>query len=86
MYGKAGESMLMGLDFYKKVIEFQRKYGKGKKITNSLQTEWDVINRRGMVSVFSSHVFLVGLSLACPELIHDHFRVDRGGQQAFIKY
>ena len=82
---QGGEPTLMGLDFYKKVIEFQRKYGKGKKITNSLQTNGTLLTEE-WCQFLAQHGFLVGLSLDGPELIHDHFRVDRGESQPFIKY
>ena len=81
---QGGEPTLMGLDFYKKVIEFQRKYGKGKKITNSLQTNGTLLTEE-WCQFLAQHGFLVGLSLDGPELIHDHFRVDRGGKPTFHK-
>ena len=81
---QGGEPTLMGLDFYKKVIEFQRKYGKGKKITNSLQTNGTLLTEE-WCQFLAQHEFLVGLSLDGPELIHDHFRVDRGGKPTFHK-
>ena len=42
---QGGEPTLMGLDFYKKVIELQNKYSKpGQEITNSLQTNGILLN------------------------------------------
>ncbi len=36
---QGGEPTLMGLDFYKRVVELQRKYGEdGQVVTNALQT------------------------------------------------
>lgn len=81
---QGGEPTLMGLDFYKKVIAFQRKYGKGKKITNSLQTNGTLLTEE-WCQFLAQHEFLVGLSLDGPEWIHDHFRVDRGGKPTFHK-
>ena len=33
-----GEPLVLGLDFYKKALEFERKYADGKKVHNTLQT------------------------------------------------
>lgn len=81
---QGGEPTLMGLDFYKKVIEFQKKYGEGKRITNSLQTNGTLLNEE-WCQFLAKHHFLVGLSLDGPEHIHDRYRVDRGGQPTFHK-
>jgi len=41
---QGGEPTLMGLHFFEKVIEFQKKYGKGKQIGNGLQTNGILIS------------------------------------------
>ena len=35
---QGGEPTLMGLDFYKKAIELEIKYGRNKQVGNGLQT------------------------------------------------
>ena len=35
---QGGEPTLMGLDFFRRAIDLQRRYGAGKRIENSLQT------------------------------------------------
>ena len=81
---QGGEPTLMGLGFYMRVIELQRKYGKGKRITNSLQTNGTLLNEE-WCQFLAKHNFLVGLSIDGPEYIHDRYRVDRGGEPTFHK-
>ena len=81
---QGGEPTLMGLDFYKRVVELQAKYSKGKRITNSLQTNGTLLNEEWCEFLAKNH-FLVGLSIDGPENIHNHYRVDRGGGATFQK-
>ncbi|MFB3168678.1 anaerobic sulfatase maturase [Neobacillus sp. 179-C4.2 HS] len=81
---QGGEPTLMGLEFYKRVIELQKKYGTGKRITNSLQTNGTLLTEE-WCKFLADHNFLVGLSLDGPESIHDRYRVDRGGKPTFHK-
>lgn len=76
---QGGEPTLMGLDFYKKVILFQKKHAAGKRITNSLQTNGTLLNDE-WCEFLAEHKFLVGLSLDGTPEIHDYYRVDRGGK------
>ena len=41
---QGGEPTLMGLDFFKKVVEFQQKYGKGQIVSNAFQTNGYLLN------------------------------------------
>ena len=81
---QGGEPTLLGLNFYKKAVEFQKKYANGKTITNSLQTNGTLLTDEWF-SFLSENNFLVGLSLDGPEEIHNKFRVDRGGKPTFHK-
>ncbi|STG51526.1 arylsulfatase [Escherichia coli] len=36
--GRAAEPTLLGLDFYRRAVALQAKYGAGRKISNSFQT------------------------------------------------
>jgi len=71
---QGGEPTLMGLDFFQKVVDLQKKYGKpGAVVSNGLQTNGILIN-----DDFAQHLakynFLVGVSLDGPAEIHNHYR------------
>ena len=79
-----GEPLVMGLDFYRQAMEFQRKYADGKKVHNSLQTNGTLITRE-WARFFKENDFLLGVSLDGPRDIHDKFRRDKGGTPSFDK-
>src|SRR4051794_22477903 len=79
---QGGEPTLMGLNFYKKVVELQKKYANGKRITNSLQTNGTLLTDEWF-PFLAENQFLVGLSLDGPKEIHDRYRVDRGDKPTF---
>lgn len=77
-----GEPLVMGLDFYRKAVEFQRKYADGKTVFNTLQTNGTLLDA-AWADFFRENHFLVGLSLDGPKDIHDKYRKDKGGQPTF---
>jgi uncharacterized protein len=80
---QGGEPTLMGLDFYKRVVEFQRKYcPPGKQIKNALQTNGTLLNSQ-WCEFLRSNEFLVGLSIDGPKSLHDRYRVDKSGRGTF---
>ena len=79
-----GEPLVMGLDFYRKAVELQKKYAGGKIIHNTLQTNGTLITRES-ADFFKQHNFLIGISIDGPADIHDKFRKDKGGQPTFDK-
>ncbi len=77
---QGGEPTLMGLDFYRKVIELQRKYGKsGQQVSNALQTNGVLLDEK-WCEFLAEYNFLVGISLDGPEHIHDYYRRDKTGR------
>jgi len=78
---QGGEPALMGLNFFKKVTEFQERYGRrGAVISNGLQTNGTLITDE-MARHFARYKFLVGISLDGPKDLHNQFRKkqDAGG-------
>ncbi|MCF7943760.1 MAG: anaerobic sulfatase maturase [Spirochaetia bacterium] len=76
---QGGEPTLMGLEFYQRAIELQKKYGAGKNISNSMQTNGILINEE-WADFFIKYHFLVGLSIDGPAHVHDHYRVTASGK------
>ena len=79
-----GEPLVLGLDFYKKAVELEKKYADGKKIHNTLQTNGTLINY-DTAEFFRDNNFLIGVSIDGPKDIHDKFRKDKGGFPTFDK-
>ena len=80
---QGGEPTLMGLEFFRRAVEFQAKYRKpGMRILNSLQTNAVTLDEE-WCRFFREHQFLLGVSLDGPRELHDAYRVDKGGQPTF---
>jgi uncharacterized protein len=80
---QGGEPMLMGLDFFKKSIEFVEKYKRpDQRISHSMQTNGTLINDEWAM-FFKRNNYLIGLSVDGPKEIHDKFRVNKGGSGSF---
>ncbi len=76
---QGGEPTLMGLDFFRKITEIQKKYGRaGDVLSNGLQTNATLIDDE-MAKHLRLYRFLVGCSLDGPAEIHDRYRRSIGG-------
>lgn len=73
-----GEPLLMGLDFYRKAIQLQKKYASGKRICNALQTNATLVTAE-WAAFFRENGFLIGVSLDGPKDVHDCYRAGKGG-------
>ena len=73
----------MGLDFFKRSIEYVEKYRKpGQSILHTMQTNGTLLNDE-WCAFFKEHHFLVGLSVDGPKEMHDAYRVNKGGAGSF---
>lgn len=73
----------MGLDFFKRSVEYAEKYKKpGQTLLYTIQTNGTKIDDE-WASFFKQNNFLVGLSLDGPKELHDVYRVNKGGQGSF---
>jgi uncharacterized protein len=79
---QGGEPTLLGLDFYRRVIELQAPYLGQKVINNSLQTNGTLLDDE-WCRFLKQHNFMVGLSLDGPQEIHNRYRKDRHGKGSF---
>jgi uncharacterized protein len=80
---QGGEPTLMGLDFFKRSIEYVGKHKQpNQQILYTIQTngvklddEWGAF--------FKAHNFLVGISIDGPRDLHDAYRVNKGGEGSY---
>ncbi len=79
---QGGEPTLLGVNFFRKVVQIQAKYASGKTIENALQTNGTLLND-AWGEFLSGHRWLVGISIDGPSEMHDAYRVDKGGQPTF---
>ncbi|MCU0598202.1 MAG: anaerobic sulfatase maturase [Desulfobacterales bacterium] len=79
---QGGEPTLLGIDFFKKVVELQNSLSGLKTIVNSIQTNGTLLTDE-WCSFLKKHHFMVGLSLDGPREIHDRYRRDRKGSGTF---
>ncbi|MEW6584275.1 MAG: anaerobic sulfatase maturase [Nitrospirota bacterium] len=79
---QGGEPTLLGIDFFRRVIELQRPFAHKKTITNSLQTNGTLLTHEWCVFLKKNN-FMVGISLDGPKDIHDRYRRDRRGKGTF---
>jgi len=80
---QGGEPTLVGLDFYKKLLELQETYNtKHIRVFNSIQTNGYAIDAE-WAEFFAKHQFLVGLSMDGTKEAHDSLRLDASGNGTF---
>ena len=79
---QGGEPTLLGIDFFKRVMELQKQFAGAKTITNALQTNGTLLTDE-WCAFLKKHNFMVGISLDGPKEIHDRYRRDRKGNGSF---
>lgn len=79
---QGGEPTLLGVDYFRRVVELQKKYADGRRIENALQTNGTLLDD-DWCAFLVSNGFLVGLSIDGPREQHDIYRVDKKQQPTF---
>jgi len=79
---QGGEPTLMGLPFFRKVVELQQRYSDERPIHNAIQTNGTLLDP-DWCQFFAEHKFLVGLSVDGPRELHDTYRVDKNQKPTF---
>ncbi len=77
---QGGEPFLMGLDFFRRVVDLQQRFcPPGHRIGNAIQTNGTLVTPE-WADFLRAHEFLVGVSLDGPPAIQDAARPDRRGR------
>jgi uncharacterized protein len=80
---QGGEPTLMGVEFFRKVVELQSRFGRpGSIVSNGLQTNATMITDE-LARLLAEYRFLLGVSLDGPEEIHDSYRKNRKGAGSY---
>lgn len=79
-----GEPLMRPLAFYRRALELQRKYARGRRIENSIQTNGTLLTD-DWCRFLRDNRFLVGVSIDGPQEFHDEYRRNRRGLPSFHK-
>jgi uncharacterized protein len=80
---QGGEPTLMGVDFFKKSVEFVQKYRRpDQQIEYTFQTNGVLLDDEWCVFLKENN-FLVGLSVDGTEKMHNTYRLNKGGEGTF---
>ena len=68
-----GEPTLAGTTFFERALAYQKQYGKGRVIRNTLQTNATLLDD-DICRMFKANDFLLGVSIDGPEDLHNRYR------------
>jgi len=82
---QGGEPTLMGVEFFRKAVECERRYGRsGQQVSNTFQTNGVLLDET-WCRFFRENLFLLGISIDGPERFHDVYRLDHAGRGTFAR-
>lgn len=79
-----GETLMRPLSFYKKALEFQKRYAAGRTIDNCIQTNGTMLTDE-WCDFFRENNWLVGVSIDGPQEFHDEYRRNKQRLPSFQK-
>jgi uncharacterized protein len=80
-----GEPTLLGIDFFRTVLELQKKHTPlGRRVSNDIQTNGTQLDDM-WCSFLAENRFLIGLSIDGPRELHDIYRVTKNRTSSFGK-
>ncbi len=80
---QGGEPTMMGVDFFRQATAYVEKHRRpGMTVEYTIQTNGTLIDDE-LAAFFKEHDYLVGISIDGPPVMHDAYRVDRGGAPTF---
>jgi uncharacterized protein len=77
---QGGEPTLLGIEYYRRVVELQKKYAGNKRIENSFQTNATLLDD-DWCKFFKENNFLIGVSIDGPRDLHDYHRTYKAGNR-----
>ncbi len=82
---QGGEPTLLGVNFFHRVVELQKRYAKpGQIVHNDIQTNGTLLDEE-WCRFLKDNGFLVGISIDGPREIHDQCRFGKHGEASFDK-
>ncbi len=78
-----GEATMRPVEFYRKAMEYQKKYAAGRRIENCLQTNGTLLTDEWCLFL-KENDWLVGVSIDGPQEFHDEYRHTSGGKASFM--
>jgi uncharacterized protein len=79
---QGGEPTLLGVGFFRRVVELQKKHSDGRPVNNAFQTNGTLLDDE-WGEFLAANRFLVGLSIDGPRELHDRWRVDKNDKPTF---
>ena len=78
-----GEPLMRNKNFFKRALELQKKYGRGRQIDNCLQTNGTLLTD-DWCEFFKENNFLIGISIDGTQHCHDVYRRTRDNRPTFL--
>lgn len=79
-----GETLMRPLSFFRKAVELQKKYGAGRRIANTIQTNGTLLTDEWCEFLHDNN-WLVGVSIDGPQEFHDEYRRTANGAPSWAK-
>ena len=79
-----GETLMRPLSFFRKAIELQKKYARGRRIANTIQTNGTLLTDE-WCEFLKENNWLVGVSIDGPQEFHDEYRRTASGAPSWRK-
>lgn len=79
---QGGEPTLLGVDFFRRVVDLEKRYAEGRRVANAIQTN-GVLLDEVWGEFLAREKFLVGISVDGPRAIHNRYRVEANGRPSF---
>jgi uncharacterized protein len=77
-----GEALMRPISFYKRALQLQRTYARGRQIDNCIQTNGTLLTDE-WCRFLRDNNFLVGISIDGPQEYHDRYRKTATGRPTF---